>query len=189
MITEIAATLSFSAIQNNDKTGVILFSDKIEKFIPPQKGKKHILYIIRELLNFEPESRGTDVKVALQYLTNVIKKRCTTFLISDFVGMGDFKSALSIANQKHDIVAMQVYDKREATLPNVGLVKMKDAETQQEMWVNSSSARTRENYNQWWQTNQNRAIETCNKCRVDTVSVATDEDYVVALMTLLKRRS
>ena len=129
MVTEIAATLAFSAIQNNDKIGVIFFSDRIEKFIPPKKGRKHILYIIRELLDFKPESKRTDIKIAVEYLTNVIKKRCTTFMISDFIDENDFRNALTIANRKHDIVAIQVYDRRMAELPDVGLMKVRDAET------------------------------------------------------------
>ena len=129
MVTEIAATLAFSAIQNNDKIGVIFFSDRIEKFIPPKKGRKHILYIIRELLDFKPESKRTDIKTAVEYLTNVIKKRCTTFMISDFIDENDFRNALTIANRKHDIVAIKVYDSRMAELPDVGLMKVRDAET------------------------------------------------------------
>ncbi len=188
MMTEIAATLSFSAIHNNDKIGVIFFSDKIEKFIPPQKGKKHILYIIRELIDFTPQSSGTDLSVVLRYLTNAIKKRCTAFLLSDFIDSSDYKNALSIANQKHDLVAIQVYDKRETTLPNVGLVKMYDAESGRDSWVDSSSARTRQAYDNWWSSRQSKMLDLLNKSRVDAVSVATDEDYVVALMNLFRRR-
>ena len=129
VITEIAATLAFSAIQNNDKIGVIFFSDQIEKFIPPQKGKRHILYIIRELIDFQPDHKQTDLGQALKYLTNAIKKRCTAFLISDFIDKGNYQDALTIANRKHDVVAIQVYDHRETELPNVGLMKIKDAET------------------------------------------------------------
>ena len=139
MVTEIAATLAFSAIQNNDKIGVIFFSDRIEKFIPPKKGRKHILYIIRELLDFKPESKRTDIKTAVEYLTNVIKKRCTTFMISDFIDENDFRNALTIANRKHDIVAIQVYDRRMAELPDVGLMKVRDAETGHEQWIDTSS--------------------------------------------------
>ena len=129
MVTEIAATLAFSAIQNNDKIGVIFFSDRIEKFIPPKKGRKHILYIIRELIDFQPESRRTDIKLAIEYLTNVIKKRCTAFVLSDFIDQTNFRNALTIANRKHDVVAIQVYDKRVEELPSIGLMKVKDAET------------------------------------------------------------
>ena len=127
MVTEIAATIAFAAIQNNDKIGVIFFTDRVEKFIPPQKGRKHILYIIRELLNFEPQSSRTDISVPLQFLTNALKKRCTAFVISDFIDNGDFKNAMTIANRKHDVVAIQVYDRRLAELPKVGLIKMRDA--------------------------------------------------------------
>ena len=140
VITEIAATLAFSAIQNNDKIGVVFFSDKIEKFIPPQKGKKHILYVIRELIDFQPDKKQTNIAQALKYLTNAIKKRCTAFLISDFIDKDGFKEALTIANRKHDVVAIQVYDRRETELPAVGLIKIKDAETGQERWIDSSSA-------------------------------------------------
>ena len=139
VITEIAATLAFSAIQNNDKTGVVFFSDKIEKFTPPQKGKKHILYVIRELIDFQPDKKQTNIAQTLKYLTNAIKKRCTAFLISDFIDKDGFKEALTIANRKHDVVAIQVYDRRETELPAVGLIKIKDAETGQERWIDSSS--------------------------------------------------
>ncbi len=189
MITEISATLAFSAIQNNDKIGVIFFSDKIEKFIPPQKGRKHILYIIRELIGFEASSNKTDINMVLRYMTNAIKKRATSFLISDFINNENFKDALSIANKKHDMVAIQVYDKRETDLPDVGLVKMKDAETGQECWVDSSSAKVRSTYKKWWNQNQQKAEDAFAKSRVDAVSVATDEDYVKALMKLFKKRN
>ena len=144
METEIAATLAFSAIQNNDKIGVIFFSDRIEKFIPPKKGKKHILYIIRELLDFKPESQMTDVKMAIEYLTNVLKKRCTAFIISDFIDKNDFTNALTIANRKHDVVAIQVYDRRVAELPDVGLMKVRDAETVHEQDIDTASKRLRQ---------------------------------------------
>ena len=150
METEIAATLAFSAIQNNDKIGVIFFSDRIEKFIPPKKGKKHILYIIRELLDFKPESRRTDVKMAIEYLTNVLKKRCTAFILSDFIDNGDFSSALTIANRKHDVVAIQVYDRRVADLPDVGLMKVRDAETGHEQYIDTSSKSLRRAHREWW---------------------------------------
>ena len=139
MMTEIAATLAFSTIQNNDKIGVIFFSDRIEKFIPPQKGKKHVLYIIRELIDFTPEHTGTDISQVLRYLTNAIKKRCTVFLMSDFITPEDYSNAMTIANRKHDVVAVQVYDKREAELPRVGLIKFRDAERGNEVWVDTSS--------------------------------------------------
>ena len=150
MLTEIGATLAFSAIQNNDKIGVIFFSDKIEKFIPPKKGRKHILYIIRELLDFKPESQRTDISGAVEYLTRAIKRRCTAFLLSDFLDKKDFRQALTIANRKHDMVAIQVYDRRLAELPDVGLMKMKDNETGQEIIVDTSSRQVRREHAQWW---------------------------------------
>ena len=143
MVTEIAATLAFSAIQNNDKIGVIFFSDRIEKFIPPKKGRKHILYIIRELIDFKAESRRTDIRLGLEYLTNVMKRRCTAFLLSDFIDQGNFKNAMTIANRKHDMVAIQVYDRRVEELPAIGLMKIKDAETGHEQWIDTSSRAVR----------------------------------------------
>lgn len=189
MVTEIAATLAFSAIQNNDKIGVVFFSDKIEKFIPPKKGKKHILYIIRELINFQADSAKTDVGMALKYLTNVIKKRCTTFMISDFIDIQDYNNALTIANRKHDIVALQVYDNLETQLPSVGLMKVMDAETGTERWVDTSSKRVRQVYQDWWKKQQENMQTSFNRSKVDNVSVRTDEDYVKALMALFKKRS
>lgn len=189
VITEIAATLAFSAIQNNDKIGVIFFSDKIEKFIPPQKGKKHILYVIRELIDFKPEQTRTDISHVLKYLTNAIKKRCSAFLISDFIDKGNFKDALTIANRKHDMVAIQVYDRREAELPAVGLMKIKDAETGVERWIDSSSKRVREAYDQWWQNRQREMADSFKKSRVDAVSIRTEDDYVRALITLFEKRN
>ena len=174
MVTEIAATLAFSAIQNNDKIGVIFFSDRIEKFIPPKKGRKHILYIIRELLDFKPESKRTDIKTAVEYLTNVIKKRCTTFMISDFIDENDFRNALTIANRKHDIVAIQVYDRRMAELPDVGLMKVRDAETGHEQWIDTSSRALRRAHNDWWILRQGVLNETFTKSNVDSVSIRTD---------------
>ena len=189
VMTEIAATLAFSAIQNNDKIGVVFFSDKIEKFIPPQKGKKHILYIIRELIDFRPEEKRTDISQVLKYLTNAIKKRCTAFLISDFIDKGGFKDALTVANRKHDLVAIQVYDKRETELPSVGLMKIKDAETGTERWIDSGSARVREAYKTWWENRQATMSDTFKKCRVDAVSIRTEDDYVKALIALFDKRN
>ncbi|MGL5919983.1 MAG: DUF58 domain-containing protein, partial [Bacteroidales bacterium] len=186
--TEIAATLAFSAIQNNDKIGVIFFSDKIEKFIPPQKGKKHILYIIRELIEFHPENQGTDISQALRYVSNALKRRCTAFLISDFIDTKNLKDALTIANNKHDLVAIQVYDEREAELPAVGLMKVKDAETGSDKWIDTSSSKVRDAYRNWWLKLQTTTKDAMTKSRVDFVSIATDEDYVQSLMTLFKRR-
>lgn len=188
MIAEIAATLAFSAIQNNDKIGVIFFSDKIEKFIPPKKGKKHILFIIRELLDFTPASKGTDISMVLRYFTDALKKRCTTFLISDFIDTHDYHKALSIACNKHDVIGIQVYDKRDAQLPNVGLMRVMDLETGRDRWVDTSSAKARQVYNKWWYERQQQMTSTLNRCRVDLASVATDEDYVKTLMGLFKRR-
>ena len=189
VITEIAATLAFSAIQNNDKIGVVFFSDKIEKFIPPQKGKKHILYVIRELIDFQPDKKQTNIAQALKYLTNAIKKRCTAFLISDFIDKGGFKDALTIANRKHDVVAIQVYDRRETELPAVGLMKIKDAETGQERWIDSSSTRVRAAYKEWWDRRQAAMSDSFKKCRVDSVSIRTEDDYVKALIALFDKRN
>ncbi|MBR4044642.1 MAG: DUF58 domain-containing protein [Bacteroidaceae bacterium] len=189
MVTEIAATLAFSAIQNNDKIGVIFFSDRIEKFIPPKKGRKHILYIIRELLDFKPESKRTDIKMAVEYLTNVIKKRCTTFMLSDFIDENDYRNALTIANRKHDIVAIQVYDRRLSELPDVGLMKVRDAETGHEQWIDTSSAKLRNAHHAWWKERQASLTETFTKCNVDSVSVRTDQDYVKSLLNLFAKRS
>lgn len=189
IITELAATLAFSAIQNNDKIGVIFFSDKIEKFIPPQKGKRHILYIIRELIDFHPEDKETDISHVLKYLTNAIKKRCTAFLISDFIDKGNFKDALTIANRKHDVVAIQVYDQRETELPDVGLMKLKDAETGLEQWVDTSSRAVRNAYSDWWKQRQDEMNDAFKKCRVDAVSIRTQDDYVRSLITLFDKRN
>ncbi|MDR3252154.1 MAG: DUF58 domain-containing protein [Tannerella sp.] len=189
MTTEIAATLAFSTIQNNDKIGVIFFSDRVEKFIPPQKGRKHILYIIRELLDFQPQNNKTDISQALKYLTNAIKKRCTTFLISDFIDRGNYSDALTIANRKHDVVAIQVYDRRETELPPVGLIKMRDAETGRERWIDTSSSGTRRTYSAWWQRRQDEMAQAFNKCRVDSVSIRTEDDYVKSLLALFHKRN
>lgn len=188
MMAEVAATIAFSAIQNNDKIGMIFFSDKIEKFIPPKKGRKHILYIIRELIDFTPDNTGTNIGLALEYMTNAIKKRCTTFLISDFIDNGDYKNALSIANRRHDLVAIQVYDRRESQLPNVGLIKLQDSERGVEQWVDSSSAAVRARYVEWWNARQDKMLTTLRKSRVDLATIATDDDFVVALMNLFQRR-
>ncbi len=189
MQTEIAATLAFSAIQNNDKIGVIFFSDRIEKFIPPKKGRKHILYIIRELLEFKPESNRTDVACAVEYLTSVIKRRCTAFLLSDFIDDKDFRQPLTIANRKHDVVAVQVYDRRVAELPDVGLMQVRDAETGEEMLVDTGSKKVRNKHAAWWRGQQNRLREIFTRSGVDNVSVRTDHDYVTALMGLFKQRA
>ncbi|WP_300728301.1 DUF58 domain-containing protein [uncultured Bacteroides sp.] len=189
MLTEIAATLAFSAIQNNDKIGVIFFSDRIEKFIPPKKGRKHILFIIRELLDFQAESTRTDVQCAIEYLTNVIKKRCTAFILSDFIDTKDFKNALTIANRKHDVVAVQVYDRRLEDLPDVGLMKVRDAETGHEQWIDTSSKALRNAHHAWWVSCQEKLNDTFTHCNVDSVSVRTDQDYVKALLNLFAKRN
>ncbi len=189
LVTEMAATLAFSAIQNNDKIGVIFFSDRIEKFIPPKKGRKHILYIIRELLDFKGESSLTDVGAAVEYLTQALKRRCTAFVMSDFLDGKDFSKALMIANRKHDVVAIQVYDKRVAELPDVGLMKMRDAETGQEIIVDTSSREVRRAHARWWQETTDRLHDTFSRSNIDAVSVRTDEDYVSALKSLFARRS
>lgn len=188
MIAEIAATLAYSAITNNDKIGVIFFSDKIEKFIPPKKGKKHILLIIRELLDFTPENQGTDIGVALRYFTDALKKRCTTFLISDFIDSHDFTRQLQIACNRHDVIAIQVYDKRDTVLPDVGLMLMTDLESGESRWINTSSGRNRKAYGKWWYERQQAMAETFSKCRVDHTSIATDEDFAHSLMALFKNR-
>jgi uncharacterized protein (DUF58 family) len=188
MLTEIAATLAFAAIQNNDKIGVIFFSDRIEKFIPPQKGRKHILYIIRELLGFVPESSRTDVKVPLEFLTNAIKKRCTAFLLSDFIAPADYKNALTIANRKHDVVAIQVYDRRVAELPRIGLMKVRDSESGEEIYIDTSSSKIQKAQREWWREQCESISTIFAKSRVDSVSVRTDEDYVKALMAMFAKR-
>lgn len=189
MVTEIAATLAFSAIQNNDKIGVIFFSDRIEKYIPPQKGRKHILYIIREMLDFHPQSRKTDVGEAMEYLTRVMKRHCTAFVLSDFYSNSSFLNALQIANRKHDVVAIQVYDKRAKELPDVGLMRVKDAESGQEMYIDTSSKKLRQAHTRYWLEREENLRQTFAKSNVDWASVATDEDYVKAMMALFSQRS
>ena len=189
MLTEIAATLAFAAIQNNDKIGVIFFSDRIEKFIPPQKGRKHILYIIRELLDFEPQSNRTDIKIPLEFLTNAIKKRCTAFLLSDFIAPYNYKDALTIANRKHDIAAIQVYDRRLVELPRIGLMKVRDAESGEEMYIDTSSNAVQKAQRVWWQEHSAALSDILKKSRVDSVSVRTDWDYVKALLSLFAQRA
>lgn len=195
IITEIAAVLAFSAIHNNDKIGVILFSDRVDKFIPPQKGRQHILRIISELLNFQPKNSSTNITEALRYLTNAIKKRCTAFILSDFIDSNpstlnpNFTDALSIANNKHDMVGIRVFDKRETTMPAVGLVKFKDAESGMYQWIDTSDPVIRQNYQQWWEKSTELMKTTFTRSKVDWVSISTDEDYVKPLMLLFKRRS
>ncbi len=188
IVAEIAATLAFSAIQNNDKIGVIFFTDKVEKFIPPKKGRKHILYIIREILGFKPEENGTDLNVTLRYMTNAIKKRCTAFLISDFIDAGDYKQALRIAARKHDVAAIQVYDKLSTELQPVGLMKVRDPETGEERWINTSSKKVRDRYRSWWSDLQVSMNNAFRQSGVDSVSVSTESDYVKLLLQLFKQR-
>ena len=190
MVTEIAATIAFSAIQNNDKIGVIFFSDKIEKYIPPKKGRKHILYIIREMLDFHPESKRTDVKQAVEFLSSVQKRRTTAFILSDFYVRNDFQQSLQICNRKHDVVAIQVYDIRaKELLPDVGLMKVVDAETGFEQYVDTGSRKLRQAYQRYWMSRQAELYETFNKSNVDHVSIATNEDFVKSLLLLFKQRS
>ena len=186
MMAEVAATLAFSTIANNDKVGVIFFSDKIEKFIPAKKGKTHVLHIIRELLSFEPTSAGTDIAQALQYFANAQKRHCTAFLISDFIGAGNMYQPLMIASNRHEVNAIQIYDRREAELPNIGLVKFHDAETGNDLWVDTAITSVRDNYAQAWRDNQNEMQQLFTRTGVSHVSVRTDEDYVKALMHLFK---
>ncbi len=189
MVTEIAATLAFSAIQNNDKIGVIFFSDRIEEFIPPKKGRKHILRIIRELLDFAPRSKSTDIGQAIEYLTRAIKRRCTAFLLSDFIDRKDYRTALTVANRKHDVVAIQVFDRRMADLPDVGLMKVCDAETGHEQYIDTSSRKVRKAHHDWWKNRQYLLQDTFTKSNVDSVSIRTDQDYVYSLMTLFAKRN
>ena len=189
VIVELAAILSFSAISNNDKIGVIFFSDRIEKFIPPLKGRTHTLRIIRELIEFEPVSRKTDIAVALRYLTNAMKRRVTAFVISDFMDKFlTMEQALSIANNKHDMVGLRIYDEREAELPAVGMIKLKDAETGEYLWVDSSSRRVRETYRRYWDESNKQLDSLLKKTGLDYVNISTREDYVKSLVALFKKR-
>lgn len=188
-VTEIAATLAFSAIQNNDKVGVIFFSDQIEKYIAPSKGRKHILYCIREMLTFKPESKRTDIKIAIEYLTKVLKRRCTAFLISDFYTKINFEQSLTIANKKHDVVAIQVYDERAKELPDVGLMKVIDAETNHQMYIDTHDKRLHKAHRDYWENRNKQLDEVLNQSRVDVVSIATNDDYVKMLMALFSKRS
>ena len=187
VVTELAAVLAFSAIQNNDKIGVILFSDKIEKFIPPKKGKSHILRIIRELIAFEPENKGTNIGEGLRYFNNVIKKHAVCFLISDFMNE-DFEAPLRIAKKKHDLVAVRIYDKREEELPNVGLVQMKDAEKGNIEWIDTSSKAIRTQFKANYLKHEAELLQLFRSSGVDTINIRTDEDYVKPLISFFKRR-
>lgn len=189
MVTEIAATLAFSAIQNNDKIGVVFFSDRIEKYIPPKKGRKHILFIIREMLDFKPVSKKTDLKNAFEFLSSVMKRKCTAFVMSDFYVRSEFQQSLVICNRKHDVVAIQVYDQWAKELPDIGLVKIVDAETDHEQYIDTSSRKLRQAHAKYWISRQKVLLETFNKSNVDSVSIATNEDFVKSLLLLFKRRS
>lgn len=188
LTAEIAATLAFSALQNNDKVGVIFFTDRIEKFIPPQKGRKHVLYIIRELLNFEPEGRRTDVGVAMEYLMRIITKRSIAFVISDFLDTHDFSKPLLIAARKHDLIGLKVYDEHMAALPNVGLLKIVDAETGHEQYVDTSSKTVRMQQQQWWRHETEKLDTLFRKNGVDYTDIATNSDFVKPLIGLFARR-
>lgn len=199
LATEIAAVLAFSAAQNNDKIGCIFFSDRIEKYIPPKKGRQHVLRIISDLVDFEPEGTGTDINEALRFFTNVMKKRCTAFLLSDFMDVYfdpsveqvtgvRFEEALKIASSRHDLVGLRIYDERETSMPNVGIVELQDAETGRKVWVDTASRRTRDTYTRHWQMMSAAVKDVLSKSRVDNVSVSTGEDYVIALMRLFKMR-
>lgn len=188
MVTEIAATIAFSAIQNNDKIGVIFFSDHIEKFIPPKKGRRHILYIIRTLLDFHAESTRTDIAQAVETLTRMQKRRCTAFLLSDFYQQKPFVKELQICNRKHDVVAIQVYDRRDSELPDIGLMRVADAETGHEQYLDTSSKRVRTAYHERWQSRQDDLRDTFARSGVDSVSVSTADDYVRQLLMLFKQR-
>ncbi len=189
MIAEIAATIAFSAIQNNDKIGAIFFSNKVEKFIAPKKGRKHILFLIRELLDFTPQNNGTDIAAAVRYFSDALKRRCTMFLISDFIDESDYRTPLNVAMSRHDVMAIQVYDKRDSEMPDVGLMRVLDLETGATRWIDTGSSATRRAYNKWWYDRQQKMVTTLRSSRVDYTSVATDEDYVRALMGLFKNRS
>ena len=187
MLTEIAGVLAFSALQNNDKIGVIFFSDKIEKFIPPQKGKLHVLHIIRELIDFKPESNGTDIAGALKYFSNVIRKRATVFLISDFISEG-FEDAMKSVRRRHDLIAMQVFDPRETELPSIGLMKVRDAETGIERWLDTSRKKVRTHYKAAWLKARGELEQFLKKQGIDFISLRTDRDYVVPMMNFFKSR-
>lgn len=187
IITEISAVLAFSAINNNDKVGIIFFSDKVEKFIPPKKGKQHILRIIRELIDFKPEGKGTNLAIALEYLNNIIKKRCTTFILSDFFTK-NYETALRIAARRHDLIGVHMYDTREMEMPNVGLIRVLDAETGQRIWLDTSVKRIRAQYKKWFQDNFTYLKSTFAKSGADIVSIQTNESYVNALLKFFKKR-
>lgn len=193
LTAEVGAVLSFSASANNDKVGALFFSDKVEKFIPPKKGRSHLLMILRELIDFEPQSRKTDISEALRFLTNAIKKRCTAFLLSDLMDFNEdrkpkFEDALKIAAGRHDLSAINIYDKRERELPDIGMLRVSDAETGGEMWIDTSSRRVREEYAKWSEDVNTAVRQTLRKYKVDSADISTDSDYVKGLITLFKSR-
>lgn len=193
LTAEVGAVLSFSASANNDKVGALFFSDKVEKFIPPKKGRSHLLMILRELIDFEPQSRKTDISEALRFLTNAIKKRCTAFLLSDLMDFNEdrkpkFEDALKIAAGRHDLSVINIYDKRERELPDIGMLRVSDAETGGEMWIDTSSRRVREEYAKWSEDVNTAVRQTLRKYKVDSTDISTDSDYVKGLITLFKSR-
>ena len=193
ILAEIAAVLSFSAIINNDKVGALFFSDKVEKFIPPKKGRSHLLHIIREIIEFEPTTDGTDISEALRYLTNAIKKKCTAFLLSDMIDVNEdgsprYEEALKVAVNRHDLSVIEVYDPRERSIPDVGLIHIKDSETGKAAWVNTSDRKMRLAYEEWFRNVEQTSSRLFLKYNVDKVSIALDDDYVKGLMTLFKNR-
>jgi uncharacterized protein (DUF58 family) len=188
LVTELCAVISFSAIQNNDKIGLVFFSDCVEKFIPPQKGKTHILRIIRELLEYKPKRRQTDISAALQYLTHAVKKRSIVFLISDFLDPHNFEKPIRIAARKHDLVALRIFDERERSLPDVGLLRVRDAETDEVAVIDSSSPAAREAYRAWWNANEQALASTFTRSGVDVLQLATAESYIIPLRNFFKMR-
>ena len=193
LVAEIAATLAFSAMLNNDKVGALFFSDRVEKFIPPKKGRSHLLHIIREILEYTPEHDGTDISEALRYLTNAIKRRCTAFVLSDMLDVDEsgaprYEEALKVAVNRHDLSVIRVYDPRERTIPDVGLVHVKDSETGRAAWVNTSSRSTRAAYENWFRTASEGAVKLFNRYQVDSVDTSTGEDYVKNLISLFHKR-
>ncbi len=192
-LAEIAAVLSFSAILNNDKVGALFFSDRVEKFIPPKKGRGHLLHIIREIIEFRPVSSGTDIGEALRFLTNAIKKKCAAFILSDMLdvdenGVPRYEDAMKVAVNRHDVSVIRVYDPRERAIPNVGLVHVRDFESGDSAWVNTASPEVRRAYSEWFSTVTDRTVRLFNRYKVDSISIATDEDYVKGLMSFFKKR-
>ena len=192
LLAEIAAVLSFSASANNDKVGALFFSSKVEKFIPPKKGRSHLLRILRELLEFEPQTKGTNISEALRFLTNAIKRKCTAFLLSDLMdvdqqGKPNYEEALKVAVNRHDLSVINIYDPKERNLPDIGLVRIKDAETGEQMWVDTSSKAVRNHYATWGREVLRNSTTLFNRFKVDSVSISTDQDYVKGLMALFKQ--